>query len=86
MAKVVLFEGKTTMGGMDVELKIFRVEEEGMKYYEWDYNPHLVDEGQADVHIGQINRGEDLETILFRINIYKNDIKKIKEVKPNPNF
>ena len=86
MAKVVLFEGKTTMGGMDVELKIFRVEEEGMKYYEWDYNPHLVDEGQADVHIGQINGGEDLETILFRINIYKNDIKKIKEVKPNPNF
>lgn len=86
MAKVVLFEGKTTMGGMDVELKIFRVEEDGMKYYEWDYNPHLVDEDQADVHIGEINSGEDLETILFRINMYKNDIKKIKEVKPNPNF
>lgn len=86
MAKVVLFEGKTTMGGMDVELKIFRVEEDGMKYYEWDYNPHLVDEDQADVHLGEINTGEDLETILFRINMYKNDIKKIKDVKPNPNF
>lgn len=86
MAKVVLFEGKTTMGGMDVELKIFRVEEDGMRYYGWDYNPHLVDEDQADVHIGEINSGEDLETILFRINMYKNDIKKIKEVKPNPNF
>ena len=35
---------------------------------------------------GEINSGEDLETILFRINMYKNDIKKIKEAKPNPNF
>lgn len=82
----VLFEGKTTMGGMDVDLKIYRIEEGGAKYYEWDYNPHLVAEGQADVHIGDINRADTLEDILFRINMYKDEIRKIKEIRPQPNF
>ena len=86
MKRIVLFEGKTVMGGMDVELKIYRVEDGDLKYYEWDYNPHLVDKDQADVHIGEINRGQDLETILFRINMYKNEIREIKKVVPNPNF
>lgn len=87
MGKTVLFEGKTTMGGMDVNLKIYRVDEEGIpSYYSWDYNPHLVDENQADVHIGEINLGHTLEEILFRINMYKEEIRKIKEIKPNPDF
>lgn len=88
MKQLVLFEGKTTMGGRDVDLKIYKVLDEEGKfcYYEWDYNPHLVDQDQADVHIGEINRGMDLETILFRINSYKNGIRTIKEVKPNPVF
>lgn len=87
MERIVLFEGKTTMGGMDVDLIIYRVDEKGkFCYYEWDYNPHLVDEDQADVHIGEVNRGQDLETILFRINMYKDDIRKIKKIVPNPNF
>lgn len=86
MEKQLLFEGKTAMGGLDVEIKIYKVIDNEMKYYEWDYNPHLVDESQIDVHIGQINRGEDLETILYRINSYKNEITKIKAVKQNPNF
>ena len=88
MERVVLFEGKTTMGGRDVDLKIYRVDDENgeFQYYEWDYNPHLVDKDQADVHIGEINRGKDLETILFRINMYKSDIRDIKKVVPNPDF
>ncbi len=88
MNRVVLFEGKTTMGGRDVDLKIYRVDDEDGKfcYYEWDYNPHLVDKDQADVHIGEINMGNTLEDILFRINMYKDDIREIKEVKPNPDF
>lgn len=88
MARVVLFEGKTTMGGMDVDLKIYRENEENGKlsYYEWDYNPHLVDVDQVDVHIGEINIGHDLEEILFRIEMYKKEIRQIKEVKPNPYF
>ena len=88
MERVVLFEGKTTMGGRDVDLKIYRVDDENgeSQYYEWDYNPHLVDKEQADVHIGEINRGNDLETILFRINMYKSDIREIKKVVPNPDF
>lgn len=86
MKKMVLFEGKTTMGGMDVDLKIFRIEEGDAKYYEWDYNPHLVAEGQADVHIGEFNRADTLEDILFRINMYKDEIRKIKEIRPQPNF
>lgn len=81
-----MFEGKTTMCGMDVELKIFRIEDGDVKYYEWDYNPHLVAEGQADVHIGDINRADTLEDILFRINMYKDEICKIKEIRPQPNF
>lgn len=86
MSRVVLFEGKTAMGGRDVEIKIYRIEDNGVKYYEWDYNPHLVDKDQADVHLGEINIGSDLETILFRINMYKDEIREIKAVKPNPNF
>lgn len=88
MKQVVLFEGKTTMGGRDVDLKIYRVDDEDGKicYYEWDYNPHLVDVNQADVHVGGINMAETLEDLLFRINMYKNEIREIKEVKPNPYF
>ena len=86
MEKIVLFEGKTAFGGMDVDIKIFRVHDGEMTYYSWDYNPYVVDESQADVHIGEINFGEDLETILFRINSYKQEIQKIKTVKDNPNF
>lgn len=88
MKKIVLFEGKTTMGGMDVDLKIYRVDDEEGKfcYYEWDYNPHLVDEDQADVHIGGINMAETLEDLLFRINMYKDEIRKIKKVVSNTEF
>lgn len=88
MERIILFEGKTTMGGRDVDLRIYRVDDEKgeFQYYEWDYNPHLVDEDQADVHIGEINLGHTLEEILFRINIYKDEIRSVKEVKPNPNF
>ena len=86
MKKTLLFEGKTAMGGRDVDIKIFRVEDGDSKYYEWDYNPYLVDESQMDVHRGGINMGNDLEEILFRINEYKNEMRKIKEVKENPNF
>ena len=76
------------MGGMDVDLRIYRNDDEQgfFKYYEWDYNPHLVDEDQADVHIGEINLGQTLEEILFRIKMYKNEIRKIKAVKPNTDF
>ena len=76
------------MGGMDVDLKIYRVDDENgnFQYYEWDYNPHLVDKEQMDVHIGEINLGHTLEEILFRINIYKDEIKSIKQIVPNPNF
>lgn len=86
MNKVLLFEGKTTFGSQDVDLKIYRIDDEDGKYYEWDYNPYVVDESQADVHKGQINRAQDLETLLFRINEYKGEIRKIKEVKINVNF
>lgn len=88
MKRIVLFEGKTTMGGVDVDLRIYRNDDEQgiFKYYEWDYNPHLVDESQVDVHIGEINLGHTLEEILFRINMYKDEIRKIKVIKPNPDF
>lgn len=88
MKRVILFEGKTTIGGRDVDLRIYRVDDEKdeFQYYEWDYNPHLVDKDQADVHIGGINMGETLEEILFRINMYKDEIREIKEVKTNPYF
>lgn len=86
MKKILLFEGTTTMGGRDVDIKIYRVEDGDSTYYEWDYNPYLVDESQMDVHCGEITKGKDLEEILFRINTYKKEIRKIKEVKNNPNF
>ncbi len=86
MKKTVLFEGKTTMAGMDVALKIYRVDDEEQSYYEWDYNPHLVDENQKEVHNGEIKRGNTLEELLSHINSYKNEIRKIKEIRPNKSF
>lgn len=86
MEKIVLFEGKTTFGDKEVDIKIYRVIDGEFKYYAWDYNPYVVDESQADVHIGEINLGKDLETILFRINSYKLEIRKIKAIKNNPDF
>ena len=88
MKYIVLFEGKTTMGGRDVNLKIYRVNDENgkLKHYEWDYDPYLVDEEQADVHIGGINLSDNLEDILFKINMYKDEIRKIKATKPNLHF
>lgn len=86
MNRFLIFEGKTTFGGQDVDLKIYRIEDEDGKYYEWDYNPYVVDETQADVHKGEINRALDLDTLFFRINEYKNEIRKIKEIKANINF
>ena len=88
MKRIILFEGKITMGGMDVDLRIYRVDDANgeFQFYQWDYNPHLVDEDQADVHIGEINLGHTLEEILFRINIYKNEIQMIKTIKANPIF
>jgi len=84
--KLLLFEGKTTMGGKDVDLKIYKVTNNNLKSYEWDYNPHLVDKDQMTVHLGEINRGDDLETIFYRINMYKEEIKEIKKMIPNPSF
>ena len=76
------------MGGMDVDLRIYRLDDENgaFQFYEWDYNPHLVDKDQSDVHIGEINLGHTLEEILFRINMYKDEIRTIKAIKPNPQF
>ncbi len=71
---------------MDVALKIYRVDDEEQSYYGWDYNPHLVDESQMEVHNGEIKRGKTLEELLFRISLYKNEIRKIKEIRPNKNF
>jgi hypothetical protein len=88
MERVVIFEGKTTMGGMDVDLRIYKVNEDNGKfcYYQWDYNPHLVDKNQMGVHIGDINLGHTLEDILYQINSYKKEIREIKDIKPNNNF
>lgn len=87
MDRQILFEGKTAMGGRDVDLKIYKVkDEEGCEYYEWDYNPYLVDENQMDVHIGEIMRADTLEHLFCRLNSYKSDIRKIKEVRTNSNF
>lgn len=88
MKPVLLFEGKTTMGGKDVKLKIYRMDDEEGKtcYYEWDYDPHLVDESQVDVHLGEINKGRTLEEILMHINTYKQEIQRIKEIRPNAAF
>ena len=86
MENYLLFEGKITMAGTDVDIKIYRVEDNGLTYYRWDYNPYLVDVNQIDVHNGAINFGNSLEEILYRINMYNNEIKEIKKIVPNPNF
>lgn len=86
MEKHILFEGKTSIGGMDVDIKIYKVNDDDLIYYEWDYNPHLVDKSQINVHIGGINRGDDLETIFSRIRLYKSEIKKINKIVANPDF
>ncbi len=32
MKRIILFEGKTTMGGMDVDLRIYRVDDENGEF------------------------------------------------------
>ena len=88
MNDVVLFIGKTSMGGRDVDLKIFKVHAEDgeVLHYRWDYNPHLVDKEQIDVHLGEILLGKNLEEVLYKIDCYKKDIRTIKDVIDNPNF
>lgn len=84
--KKVLFIGKTTMANKDVDIKIYEVSNDNEIYYEWDYNPHLVDVNQIGPHLGGIMLGKTLKEILFHINMYKNDIHEIKEIISNPNF
>ena len=57
------------MGGSDVDFRIYKVNEDNgnFSYYQWDYNPHLVDINQMGVHIGDINFGHTLEEILSKL-------------------
>ena len=88
MNNVVLFIGKTNMGGRDVDLKIFSVRDEAgnVLHYRWDYSPYLIDKGQVDVHRGEIFLGKNLDEILYNIDNYKKEIRTIEKEIDNPDF
>lgn len=86
MEKQILFEGKVLLAGELVDFRIYKNVDEDCVYYSYDVNPEVKDETQADFHNGEIKRAKDLETLLFRFNMFQNEFTNIVERRENENF
>lgn len=82
-----IFDGKTTICEKEVDFRIWRIDDEvGTKYFQYEINPEIRDENQLDFHRGETQRGGDLDTLLFRLGIFKDEFHKIVETRENPYF
>ena len=86
MKKSILFEGKVQLGGQLVDFRIYKNEDEDIIYYSYDVNPEVRDENQMDFHNGETKRAIDLETLLFRFNMFQKEFTKIVEQRDNKSF
>lgn len=86
MKKQILFEGKVLLAGQLVDFRIYKNEDEDIVYYSYDVNPEVRDENQMDFHNGEIKRAKDLETLLFRFNMFQNEFAKIDNRRINVDF
>ena len=86
MEKKILFEGKVQLAGQLVDFRIYKNVDANLTYYSYDVNPEVRDETQADYHNGEIKRAKDLETLLSRFNMFKNEFSKIVDQRINENY
>lgn len=86
MEKQILFEGKVQLAGEWVDFRIYKNVDEDCVYYSYDVNPEVKDETQADFHNGEIKRAKDLETLLFRYNMFQKEFTRIAARRKNENF
>lgn len=86
MEKKILFEGKVQLAGLLVDFRIYKNEDTDITYYSYDVNPEVRDETQADYHNGEIKRAKDLETLLFRFNIFQKEFSNIVAHRENESF
>ena len=86
MEKQILFEGKVQLANQLVDFRIYKNEDADPIYYSFDVNPEVRDVSQADYHNGETKRAKDLETLLFRFNMYKNEFTNIVEQRKNECF
>lgn len=86
MKKQILFEGKVLLAGQLVDFRIYKNEDTDITYYSYDVNPEVRDATQADYHNGEIKRAKDLETLLSRFNIFKNEFTNIVDQRENESF
>ena len=86
MEKKILFEGKVLLAGQLVDFRIYKNADADFTYYSYDVNPEVRDETQADFHNGEIKRAKDLETLLFRFNMFQKEFSKIVEQRENESF
>ena len=86
--KTIIFEGKITIGGQLVDVRIYKeCDENGvLMYYSYEINPEVKSADQADFHCGKIQRAEDLETLLFRIKMFQDEIKQVDKMRFNTNY
>lgn len=86
MEKHIIFDGKVQLAEQLVDFRIYKIIDEGNVYYSYDVNPEVRDETQADYHNGEIKRAKDLETLLSRFNMFKNEFSKIVNQRINENY
>lgn len=86
MEKQILFEGKVQLAGEWVDFRIYKNVDEDSVYYSYDVNPEVRDATQADYHNGETKRAKDLETLLSRFNIFKNEFTNIVDQRENESF
>lgn len=87
MEKTIIFEGKVTLAEMLVDFRIYRNEDEGMKYYSYEVNPEVRDASQGDFHRGETLRANKLEDLLFQFkSVFQKQFTRIVETRENKNF
>lgn len=86
MEKKILFEGKVQLAEQLVDFRIYKNVDADIVYYSFDVNPEVKDITQADYHNGETKRAKDLETLLFRFNLFQKEFTKIIEMRENKSF
>ena len=86
MEKHILFEGKVQLAKQLVDFRIYKNVDEDNVYYSYDVNPEVRDETQMGFHNGETKRANDLETLLFRFDIFQKEFTNIVEKRKNMCF
>ncbi len=86
MERTILFEGKVTLADKLVDFRIYKDDEEGSISYSYDVNPQVRDASQGGFHVGEIQRADNLERLLFRFNQFQKEFSKIVDMRFNRDY